>query len=127
MSVKPENAYIKRVHDRLDAAVHREKTHNRFRRGMPDVYYEGTQACLWVEYKWHPTRPHTLNVAKMCSPLQQRWLRRAANNGRPVAVILGCPFGGVILPQLEWENPLNTPTLLSLPEIAKWIENQTIR
>lgn len=127
MAAKPETRYIARVNASLPEWVHYEKTHNRFRRGMPDSYYEGNKECLWVEYKYSAQRPQRLNVANLLTELQRRWLRRAAGNNRPVAVILGSPVGGVILPQLTWEKPLQNPPLYSPNEVAQWIIKMTMR
>jgi hypothetical protein len=126
MPTMPENTYIARVHKVLPDTVYREKTNNRFRRGMPDVYYEGDKNCLWVEYKWHPRRPRSLSVSGLLSPLQRKWIHRAAANNRPVAVILGTPDGGILFPDLSWEKPINQPTLLSPTEITKWITSVTM-
>lgn len=126
MSTKPENAYIKRVHEHLPQAVYREKTFNRFRSGTPDVYYEGDKDCLWVEYKWHPNRPRSLHVTTKMTSLQERWLRRAHSNNRPVAVILGTPGGGVILAGLMWQQVVSNPKFSTYQEVCEWIMRQTL-
>ena len=41
--------------------------------------------------------PVRADIAVTCSPLQIAWLEGRAKEGRTVAVIIGCPDGGVIL------------------------------
>ena len=96
--IKPENQFIAKIHKRLPSLIYREKTNNRFRAGMPDVYYEGPQDMLWAEYKYLPTARKTFTPD--LTKLQANWLRRAHANGRNVAVIVGSPAGGMVLPGL---------------------------
>lgn len=96
MARKPESTFIKNVHDKLQAAypeVYPEKTHNPFRGGIPDVWYDSPAGDMWVEYKWLPKVPSSIDLTggdrPWLSPLQARWLDRAACNGRTVAVVVG--------------------------------------
>jgi len=134
MAVKPENAYIARVKRVLHAGVYAEKTNNPYRGGTPDMYYEGDRAALWVEYKWYPKTPDTINLcdtkSKPClSYLQQQWLRRSHANGRRVAVVVGTPDGGIILPGLSWSvpQPVVSGNLLPPKEVAQWLTRQTMK
>ena len=94
---KPENQFIAGVHKYLNPLVYRMKTNNPYVAGIPDCYYSGSAADLWVEYKFVPKVPVRADIAVTCSPLQIAWLEGRAKEGRTVAVIIGCPDGGVIL------------------------------
>ncbi len=138
MAQKPETKYIAAVGRMLPAGVYSEKMANPYRGGHPDVYYEGNRGVLDVEYKWYPKMPGTLELydtsKKVClSKLQQEWLFRAVSNKRPVAVIVGSPQGGIILPELLWEHLIiltpkdeKNPTYLSPRAVAEWIAHQVL-
>lgn len=125
MSVKPESSFIKKVHGKLPAVVYREKTHNAYRGGTPDVYYSAPASELWVEYKYIARIPVRANVVPDLSALQQLWLKGRYAEGRNVAVIVGCPDGGVIYQHEEWLTPLVPEDfrgrLQSVDDLAKWI------
>ena len=112
---KPETRFISRVHRGLDRRVYREKTANPFRRGMPDVYYEGDAGILWAEYKWLPTVRNRFTPG--LSELQRQWLIRAHRNGHTVAVIVGCPEGGVFLPGLRGLQEIRNPSWQSIESL----------
>lgn len=85
----PENRFIQRVHKHLDKAVYREKMHNPYRGGTPDVWYSGPKSDMWVEYKWNKARP----TCKGLSALQVKWLDARSAEGRNVAVVCGWERG----------------------------------
>lgn len=129
MSVKPESSFIKKVHGKLPAVVYREKTHNAYRGGTPDVYYSAPASDLWVEYKFIARIPVRAQVTADLSALQKLWLDGRHAEGRSVAVIVGCPDGGVIYQRGEWHTPL-TPEefrgrLQSVDDLANWIKTYT--
>lgn len=100
MAVKPETQLITNIHKALETAdenVFCEKTHNPFRGGIPDVYYDYPGYDLWIEYKWRERLPPALCLAGGNNPpttqLQRRWIERAARNGRQVLVVMGIGKG----------------------------------
>lgn len=100
MAVKPETQLIGNVHKALQAAdgqVYCEKTHNMYRGGIPDVYYDYPGYDLWVEYKYLERLPPQLSLCGGNKPpvsqLQRRWIERAAHNGRQVLVVVGVGKG----------------------------------
>ena len=104
---------------------------NPYRSGTADVWYSGSQADMWIEYKFlakPPVRSETI-LADL-SPLQIKWLRGRYEDGRKVYVIIGCPTGGVILRDLDWENPLSVTKfrdqLITKSDLAKWIVANTV-
>ena len=114
MSRGPENTFIDSVHRYLPKSVYHMKNHNEYVGGVADVWYDGLREDFWVEYKFVvvPKRDATyidLTSGKepMLSKLQQQWLRDRHNNGRNVAVIVGCSDGGVWLEDRDWEDPIS--------------------
>ena len=89
--MKPESLFIHRVHKLLPEIVYAEKTHNMYRGGTPDCFYEGIAEDLWVEYKWIPKLPArvTTLVSLDLSELQKRWLKRRYEKSRAVWAVLG--------------------------------------
>jgi len=111
----PENTFIGSVHRHLPAQLYHMKNHNQYNGGIADVWYSGTRADLWVEYKFIvlPKRDETViditaGKTPMLSSLQQDWIQGRVSEGRNVGVIIGCKEGGVWLPSLAWDNPLKT-------------------
>lgn len=123
MARKPEGQFVTSVNRYLPLAVHHEGMANPYRSGTPDEYYEGSRGVLWVEYKFLRTVPP--NITPDLSPLQERWLLRAYNNGVNVAVIVGSPSGGVIYTDRSWEQTITRDEYLSRmvsrTELAAWI------
>ena len=127
MSQKPETKFINKV-DRHIPEVYAEKTNNPFRGGIADKWYSGDRGDLWVEYKYLPRIPMTKRILPDLSPRQQLWLAERHTEGRNVAVVVGCPQGGVIYRNLEWMSPLSAAEfrlrLQDCRDIALWIKDQ---
>ena len=111
----PENTFIASVHRYLPDAVYRMKNHNQYNGGIPDVWYSGSKADLWVEYKFItlPKKDDTLiDLTALKNPilsnLQQQWLAERHKEGRNVAVVVGSKLGGVWMPKLDWSVTLST-------------------
>lgn len=127
--MKPENRFILSVHKHIDKeTIYYEKMANPYRGGTPDVYYEGNQSNLWIEYKFFPKLPPVLDLAanaKGLTPLQQDWINRAWGHRRLVGVIVGTSGGGLILPALSFKKQYTredaTAVLKTRKEIACWI------
>lgn len=103
---------------------------NPYRSGIADVWYSGSKKDVWVEYKFIPHIPvRSTAITPECSSLQFQWLRERYKEGRSVFVIIGCPKGGVILSNLEWETPLSVTDfkqrIQSRQEIAAWLTKET--
>ena len=137
LGAKPETQFVKGVHSHLPppSKLYREKMNNPYRGGTADQWYSAKKD-LWVEYKFLPTVPQR-GVVHLCkidvkspdlSVLQQRWLRGRYEEGRNVAVIVGCPSGGVILQDLEWEKAMSAAEfrgrIMSRQDLAHWIMHQ---
>ena len=138
MASKPENTFRGGVHKYLPRELHHEKMNNPYSSGTADDWYSGSKADLWVEYKFLPKIPQRANVwlvnpdvkKPMLSKLQELWLRGRHVEGRAVAVIIGCPEGGIILRNLQWERSISPQTfkdnLLSRKELALWLVKETM-
>ena len=110
----PERRYINSVHRQVDSEWRLWKecmTGKMGGSGTPDYYYEYLKGSTWIEYKavpnnlpaiievWNPAKQYGL------SPLQRRWVNRAADNGQRVAVVLGSmKEGGIIFTNKTWEE-----------------------
>lgn len=131
MASKPESVFVAGVHKYLPKTLHREKMNNPYRGGTADQWYSGLAGDLWVEYKFLPRTPQRGTIRPALSDLQRQWLRGRHGEGRNVCVIIGCPAGGVILRDCEWEDGLPcgefTTRLLSRADLASWIGKQTVR
>ena len=100
----PENRFIQRVHKKLSSEVYREKMHNPYRGGTPDVWYSGKGGDCWVEYKWLPRQPKRVPTPAL-SELQKKWLRGRFLEGRDVMVVVGFPDGAYTFSDpTDWEE-----------------------
>ena len=124
--MKPESRFIARLHKRLPSEVYAEHTHNPYRRGIPDVYYEAVGGCLWAEYKYLPRASKVIHPLKLLSAHQQQWLLRAIRNNRRCAVIIGSPGGVIVLPGLSWNCADITPHWSPIQEAIGFITQQVI-
>ncbi len=109
MSKQPENVFIAAVHRHLPAELYRMKNHNAYNGGIPDCWYSGRLADLWVEYKYTilPARGDTL-IKITLSELQKEWLRSRYKEGRQVAVAVGCKEGVVLFDGCDWDDEYST-------------------
>lgn len=128
MSQGPENRYIKSIHDKLPKDLHREKMHNAYRGGTFDVWYSGTEADIWVEYKWQ-TIPKSGLIVPALSPLQEEWGLARHHEGRHVNVVVGTLKGATIsVSPNQWlgafESKINE--LATKQYVADWIYWQTM-
>ncbi len=123
----PENRFIQRVHKHLSKSVYREKMHNAYRGGTPDVWYSGPKGDLWIEYKWVAKLPKNKLLRAALSALQLDWLVRRKAEGRRVYVAVGYPEGCCLLNlENEWRDGYKFvgPGHPSAEDLAKWIEGQ---
>lgn len=119
--MKPENVFISAVHRHLPDWIHREKTNNPYRRGMPDVYYEASGASLWLEYKWLVKPVNAIHPNRLLTPNQLQWLRRAYSNKQNVAVVIGAPKVACLLADLSWEAEELHVQWQKTIDITNWI------
>lgn len=127
MAQKPETRFIQRINRLLPlkCGLHYEKMNNPYRRGTADSWYSGVDGDLWIEWKYLPTLPKVIHPQKLLHPLQTAWLNGRFREGRNVAVVIGCPEGGVILEKEEWTKEIMKQDFLeqlkSATEIACFI------
>lgn len=122
---KPENNFIARIHRLLPRSLHHEKMSNPYRRGTWDVWYSGNKNDLWIEYKYLECVPVRSNVLPDLTALQLQWGLERLQEGRNLAVIVGCPKGGVLYTFRDWEKTLTaaefTSCIVPVPTLADWI------
>lgn len=103
---KNESKLIAKIHKQVPC--YHLKNNNPFTAGIPDVFYSGDKGDLWVEYKWVaelPARDTTIVPIEL-SALQSAWLNCRYQEGRQVAVIVGCDRGCLLLVHKEWDKPI---------------------
>lgn len=120
----PENRFITAINGRIPDVVHREKMHNMYRGGTFDVWYSGSKADLWVEYKYRTTPKRGLVVPEL-SALQKDWGTKRHAEGRTVYVVVGCPEGAVVFEPHQWGEGVSVEefrkALLTKSALAAWI------
>ena len=128
--IQPENRFIQSVNRKLPlkTVIHYEKMNNPYRRGTADSWYSGNKADMWIEWKYVPKLPKTIDPQKLLHPLQTAWLNVRWKEGRNVCVVIGCPEGGVVLRDKEWCEVVNdfTSKLRTVAEIAEYIKRQIV-
>ncbi len=118
----PENRFIQRVHKKLDKSVYREKMHNVYRGGTPDVWYSGPGGDLWVEYKWIDSVPKSGTIVPNLSALQLDWLTKRYAEGRNVLVVVGTPEGAAVISRPdEWKNGYGGDGVFDDKQLAAYI------
>lgn len=127
MSTKPETTFSNSVNKHLSEAVYHMKNNNPYLGGVPDVWYSGKAADLWVEYKFVVLPKRMDTVIKIdLSKLQQEWLKGRHAEGRNVAVIVGHKDGGVFFPGVDWDSVYRAQDFMALhksrKELAQLIE-----
>lgn len=132
MAQKPETTFYQSVNRHLPPQLYHMKTFNPYIAGPADSWYSGPKGDLWVEWKYQalPKRGSTL-VRPDLSDRQAQWLTSRHNEGRNVAVILGCSDGGVVYEDLSWEQSLTCgefrARLKTRKQLAEWIEGRVWR
>jgi hypothetical protein len=130
MAVKPETRFTALVTKRLPSSIYKMKNNNSYTGGIPDLWLSGYRGDMWIEMKYLPRIPSraVVDPKKLLSALQLQWLNNRHSEGRKVAVIIGCPTGGVVLQNRAWENEIpaaNFVTLIKSPsDLALWITSQ---
>lgn len=133
MSRKPENTFISAVHKYLPPGRKNPywvKNNNEYTGGIADCWYSGLAGDMWIEYKFLDRIPVKEAFLPALSALQLEWCRDRYNEGRRVAVIVGCKEGGVVFEDLEWETPITNAAfkvrMQSRAELAAWIMSHTV-
>lgn len=128
--MKPENRFIKSVHDVLNPDIEREKMFNPMRGGTADCNYAGWFDELWVEYKWKKSIKNGVDVSPRpkggegrLSSLQRNWLLKRHDRNRAPWVVVGSPEGCVILREpKQWAARVTGLPVISKHQLAREIE-----
>jgi len=129
---KPETNFYTGVHRLLPDSVHTEKMANPYSSGTADVWYSAVGVDCWVEYKFLPSLPvrAPIQPLKLLTELQALWLKERHAEGRNVAVIIGWKQGresmGIILQDMEWEQPIPVDQFKARSTTRKEIANALI-
>lgn len=109
--MKPERRFRQSITQHLKGAgVYVWPINDTYHAGVPDHYYSGCSADLWVEYKYFPTDRDSFDLTKpdkkpKLTRQQQLWLNKRHDEGRNTWVIVGMPSGGLILRDKSWLKP----------------------
>lgn len=97
-----ESQYIRSIHNLLPKEIYAWKTNVRFANGIPDAWYSGPKADLWVEWKY--TQSLGQKHKPKLSALQSRWLNQRHDEGRNCWVIVGSPSGCALYTNKGWNS-----------------------
>lgn len=91
---------------------------------------------MWVEMKFLAKLPKRVPIRpyELLSHLQMKWLRERYEEGRNVAVIIGCKrtsrLEGIVLRDLAWEKDIAPEDydalIVSKSELASFIQEQVL-
>lgn len=136
MAAKPETNFSKALRDALPDGIYSMKNNNEYVSGIPDLWFSGRRGDLWVEMKFIQKLPKTVPIRPydLLSKMQEKWLRDRYEEGRNVAVIIGCKRGsrleGIILRDLAWERDIPTQDfgalIVSKSELVSFIKEQVM-
>ena len=136
MAAKPETNFVNALRDALSENVYSMKNNNEYVSGIPDLWFSGSKADLWVEMKFIQKLPKTVPIRPydLLSKMQEKWLRDRYEEGRNVAVIIGCKrssrLEGIILRDLAWERDIYPQDfdalIVSKSELVSFIEEQVM-
>lgn len=107
-----EHTFTSAFKKKLPANIFWWKINDNFAGGVPDVFLEGPERDLWVEFKFIkalPKRPDTLidlTNQKYLSKLQQLWLKRRHDKRQDTLVCVGCPQGVALFWGTSWDKPI---------------------
>jgi hypothetical protein len=125
MARKPEATFRLGVEKYLPKGVYVQGNTTPFSSGTPDRYYEWSAGAFWVEYKYIPHVPSIITPA--LTELQRQWLNRARANHVRVAVIIGCPDGGVLLEDGIWNYSLDRESFMSRVQCRRALAEEIAR
>lgn len=128
MAAKPETNFSNRVRKHLPKHIYCLKNNNPYAGGVPDLWLSGRKGDAWIEMKYVDPLPVNVPVrpSKLLSALQIQWLDARHDEGRQVAVIIGCKTGGVVLTNKDWHHDLTVEEfkslILSPTALSEWIQ-----
>jgi hypothetical protein len=93
-----EHSFIRSIHRKLPKSVFVWKICDQYAGGVPDTYYSGIAADLWVEYKYvRLPKRDTSKVDFGISELQKLWLIERKREGRNTCLVVGAEEGCLVI------------------------------
>lgn len=120
-----ESQFTAAIKRKLHKDVYALKVSLRFAKDVADNWYSGKGGDLWVEWKYLKSTPKRFHTPKL-SPGQRIWLNARYDEGRNVAVMVGCPDGGIIYQHKSWNEGLSTEHLVPRAELVNFIEKAVL-
>lgn len=139
-----ESTFMQAVCRKLPPAVHHQSMTgaSSVSNGTPDQYFDYDTSHhdtmvvsdLWVEFKYATLTRNGINVGKMLTPLQKRWLLRRFDAGSNACVIVGVRAAhacGVVLEHPEqWDTIVSREFVLqkqiSAAQLAQYIVKRLV-
>lgn len=120
-----ETEFTRKIHRLLPDHVYAWNISDRFTRGIPDAYYSGPAADLWVEYKFYPVLPSkTFQLGAKLTPAQRHWLQNRHAEKRNVAVVIADKSKAIFLENLAWTDTIQ-PAYVTHKQLAQLIADKT--
>lgn len=136
MAAKPETTFSNAVRAALPKDIYSMKNSNQYVAGVPDLWFSGPKGDLWVEMKFISKLPskRIIRPYELLTSLQEQWLRSRYEEGRNVAVMIGCKHDnkikGLVLTHLAWERDISPQDfyalIVSKSELANFIQEQVM-
>ena len=136
MSQKPETLFSNAIRKALPHEIYSMKNNNEYVAGVPDLWFSGVGGDLWVEMKFIPKLPVRVPIRPydLLSALQSEWLSHRYEEGRNVAVIIGCKrareYEGIILQDRAWDFDIEPDSfdkvIRSKSSIVEFIQKQVL-
>lgn len=134
MAIKPETRFTSLVVSKLDPAIDVEKMNNPFKKGIVDLYIEGSKDIIWCEVKW-VDKPWMADrePSKICSTVswikQRHFLEARYVNDKQTCVLVGIGKGkdakGYIL-EYPYNFQVEKHAAMSLEEIAEYFKQRVL-
>lgn len=95
-----EHGFVRAVNTKLRPHLHVWKIDANAANGVPDCWYSGGKADVWVEYKYQDTRAYSL------TKLQKHWLEERHREGRNCWLVIGTPKGVYVFTEPDYPDKL---------------------
>ncbi len=123
-----EHSFVKSIHRKIPAVVHKWKIHDTYAGGVPDAFYSGPNGVLFIEYKYIKNLPkrNTTTLKHTLSKLQIQWLNRVSE-GAKVAVVIGVEDTAIIITSAFGEEITKQQYLEKCVDrhaVSKWIYSE---
>lgn len=124
-----EHGFVKAVHRHISSSIFTWKINDTYTGGIPDAFYAGPHASVFVEYKYTPKLPiKNTSIVRTTLSTQQKFILNKINNTHTKClVVIGCGKSAIILLNGEWNTEVTKALFeskaMSFKEVANYIQN----